>query len=180
MLIFLKRQIRYDTLDNPVFMVMSAPITNTAMINIRSLDPTSVFGIRRMQHMMATMPDYQFDMWYKDYIEQNPNNMVLVASILKALFANNNVVIYVGSQPYDDVVTESIAKYFLERFGIKAMYIDNVFADVDEELEDVDFDMFDDFSDEGLALAKQVVDTYIPNQGVQCSIGEVEFYGLWD
>lgn len=182
MIIFAKRLIETSALNNNgVFFNMSSPMIG-GTFDVRCLDPTWSLGIRYMMKMACNGGEdsREFDLWYKAYIENSQECMTAIASILRNLLLAKEVVIYVGSQNYDDIITESFAKYLTTTYGLKPMYIDDWNADPNVELSEVDFDCFDDFSEYGIALAQRIVDTYLPNQGVVCTYEEVDRYGLRD
>lgn len=181
MIIFLKRSFRSDIFEDYVTMNMSAPMDG-AGYDIRCLDPTWTLGIKKMQELCYHNGEdnVEFDNWYRQYIESNPQLMTALAFIFNQLFNNKIVVIFVGSQPYDDMITESFIKYLTTVYGLSPLFIENYYADVEEEVELIDLDTFDDFSEYGIEVAKSIVDTYCPNLGVMCTPQEVDSYGLRD
>lgn len=152
------------------------------MIDVRCLDVTNHLGIPEVRKIYQNSGEdnMAFDQWYAQWLSNNPNVLAAVSFILANLFQNKLVVVYVGSYSMDDMITESFIKYMVTVYGVKSLFIENPYADVNEEIDGVDQTRFDDFSEYGIEAAKVLIDTYKPAIGIECSDFEIDKFGLKD
>lgn len=152
------------------------------MIDMRCLDPTNTLGSIQVRQIyyQAGEDNVEFDRWYAGWIRNTTNILSAVAYLVANLLQYRLVVVYVGDDITHDMITESFIKYLVTEFGIKSLFIENAYSNVDEEIDSVNQDRFDDFSELGIESAKVLVDTFNPVIGVECTPQEIEMYGLRD
>lgn len=141
---------------------------------INELDPYYLYGSEFINSALYMDDIGEFDMWYYQYLTNNPQHMKIISDIIISMMNFEYTVIYCNNQPYGVLIAESIMRFLNSTYGIQALYIPYT-ANLTEELMEVE-ESFQNFSLEGSEAVKNLINTYSDGM-VRVTEEELEMLG---
>lgn len=135
--------------DNTIYLNLSSYIEGFPRLT--GLNPLNYYQI-------GISTTYEFDMWYANFILNNPESYKELIDMMRELYNGNNICVLVNyTLDFSNLLIESLSKFILERYG----YISNIIKDT----EDIPYLKEGEITVSGLLLLDREFDKYIHTYG---------------